>query len=297
VPHQLLLADDSITIQRVIRLTFADEDVTVVTVGDGNQALAAIHQSPPDIVLADISIPGRNGYDIARFLRDSPRLAHIPVVLLTGAFDQVDQARATAVGCDRVLTKPFDPQLVIACVRELLGTPKKASQTAEASGSAAEPAADIDAYFDRLDEAFANTLVTPQSLNALPPEAYSIEIDEGTDPAVAAAESADRVLSIEPVSYASGSEAFGYPGEAAGHDSAGSALAEGGAAAAFMTPFQVVNPPNRAADLSEATIDEIATRVLDLLMVRLSNGSIPEAVTAAAERLVRAEIERLKSRL
>ena len=63
MPHQLLLADDSVTIQRVIRLTFADEDVNVMTVSDGNQAVAAIDKSPPDIVLADISMPGRNGYD------------------------------------------------------------------------------------------------------------------------------------------------------------------------------------------------------------------------------------------
>ena len=83
-------------------------------------------------------MPGRSGYDIARHLRDTPRLAHIPVVLLTGAFDQVDEARASAVGCDRVLAKPFDPQVVIACVRELLARPKKIAARTSLKRSAAD---------------------------------------------------------------------------------------------------------------------------------------------------------------
>ena len=82
--RKLLLADDSVTIQRVIKLTFADEDVEVVTVGDGNQAVASIDQQPPDIVLADVAMPGRTGYEVAQHIRTSPRLAHIPVLLLTG---------------------------------------------------------------------------------------------------------------------------------------------------------------------------------------------------------------------
>ena len=120
MPHTLLLADDSVTIQRVIELTFADEDVVVVAVSDGDQAIARLEASPPDIVLADIGMPGKNGYEVAQYIRRSPRLAHIPVVLLTGAFEPVDQARADEAGCDGVLAKPFEPQLVIGRVKELL---------------------------------------------------------------------------------------------------------------------------------------------------------------------------------
>ena len=64
--HKLLLADDSVTIQRVIELTFADEDVQVVAVGDGEQAIARMRRERPDIVLADIGMPERDGYDVAR---------------------------------------------------------------------------------------------------------------------------------------------------------------------------------------------------------------------------------------
>jgi len=130
MPHKLLLADDSVTIQRVIELTFANEDVQVLTAGDGEQAIARVQADQPDIVLADIGMPKVSGYDVAAFVKGHPELAHIPVLLLTGAFEPVDEPRAQASGCDGVLVKPFEPQHVIARVRELLqgakGSPRQA---------------------------------------------------------------------------------------------------------------------------------------------------------------------------
>jgi CheY-like chemotaxis protein len=139
VRYTLLLADDSVTIQRVIELTFADEDVTVVAVSDGDQAIERLEASPPDIVLADIGMPGKNGYEVAQYIRQSPRLSHIPVVLLTGAFEPVDQARANEAGCDGVLAKPFEPQLVISRVKELLARPSRGAGAPD-SGAGAAPA-------------------------------------------------------------------------------------------------------------------------------------------------------------
>jgi CheY-like chemotaxis protein len=171
VAHTLLLADDSVTIQRVIELTFADEDVQVVAVSDGDQAIARLEKTPPDIVLADIGMPGKNGYEVARYVKQSPRLAHIPVVLLTGAFEPVDQARATEVGCDGVLAKPFEPQLVIGRVKELLASDAHIAAAAPATPAPA-PAKDasshahgeLDDYFDRLDVAFAKLSATTPAL-------------------------------------------------------------------------------------------------------------------------------------
>jgi CheY-like chemotaxis protein len=120
VTHKLLLADDSVTIQRVIELTFSGEDIKIIVVGDGEQAIARIPIDKPDIVLADIGMPKRSGYDVAAFVKQQPGLSHIPVLLLAGAFEPVDEARAKEVKCDGVLVKPFEPQLVIARVRELL---------------------------------------------------------------------------------------------------------------------------------------------------------------------------------
>src|ERR671910_1530280 len=119
--HKLLLADDSVTIQRVIELTFADEDVEVTTVGDGQMAIDRLDADPPDIILADVDMPKRDGYEVAAYVKSRPTLAHIPVVLLTGAFEPIDQARAAAAGSSDVLAKPFEPQMVINRVKELLG--------------------------------------------------------------------------------------------------------------------------------------------------------------------------------
>ena len=166
MPHTLLLADDSVTIQRVIELTFADEDVTVIAVSDGDQAIQRLDAAPPDIVLADIGMPGKNGYEVALYIRNSPKLAHIPVVLLTGAFEPVDQARADNAGCDGVLAKPFEPQQVIGRVKELLARPRRPAEVAvpTAESSSPEPRSDLADYFDRLDSAFSVL-----SSNAAPP--------------------------------------------------------------------------------------------------------------------------------
>jgi DNA-binding response OmpR family regulator len=298
VPHQLLLADHSVTIQRIIRLTFADEDIDVMTVSDGNLAVATIDGSPPDIVLADIGLPGRNGYDVARHLRDTPRLAHIPVVLLTDVFSQIDEARAKAVGCDRILSKPFDPQVVVSCVRELLARPKKIAVAVPPSFDVAEPttfdagsSADIDAYFDRLDLSFAGL---PASLPepAAQLDAPSIEIVEDPEPEFG---SPDSVSSGAALSYASERAAFDRPFGTAAPEPSAPESHDGSRAGG--SPLSQAVDAAAVPIISDEQVDEIATRVLDRLLARLSVGTVPDIVTAVAQRLVTAEIDRIKSRL
>ena len=141
--HTLLLADDSVTIQRVIELTFADEDIRVIAVGDGQEALARITADRPDIVLADTGMPEVDGYDVSTFVKEDPALSHIPVVLLTGAFEPVDGDRARQVGCDAVLVKPFEPQVVINRVRELLGLRPAPEVQAVSPETEVAPAQDV----------------------------------------------------------------------------------------------------------------------------------------------------------
>jgi CheY-like chemotaxis protein len=173
MPHKLLLADDSVTIQRVIELTFADEDVQVIAVGNGQQAIERAERDRPDIVLADVGMPERDGYEVAAFIKGSPTLSHVPVVLLTGAFEPIDENRARAVGCDGVLVKPFEPQMVISRVKDLLAGRRPSELWGggpAAQGPVRAPAAEFDlrpsattsssgdpleAYFDRLDAAFS----------------------------------------------------------------------------------------------------------------------------------------------
>src|SRR5260221_9972260 len=161
--YTLLLADDSVTIQRVIELTFADEDIRVVAVSDGDKAIEHLNANPTDIVLADIGMPGKSGYEVAQYIRQSPRLQHIPVVLLTGAFEPVDQERPFAAGCDGVLAKPFEPHLVIGRVKELLARSSRKDERAEPVVAAPPPppAPSTNDYFDKLDAAFATLASAP----------------------------------------------------------------------------------------------------------------------------------------
>jgi CheY-like chemotaxis protein len=105
--RKLLLADDSATIQKVIDLTFADEGVRVVAVGNGQEAIDKLLEFQPDIVLADVFMPSRTGYEVCEYVKTNEQLKHIPVMLLVGSFEPFDEAEARRVGADDILTKPF----------------------------------------------------------------------------------------------------------------------------------------------------------------------------------------------
>jgi CheY-like chemotaxis protein len=142
--RKLLLADDSITIQKVVALTFADEGVEVVTVSDGNEAIEQLQGITPDIVLADVFMPEVNGYEVCRYIKQNAKLKHIPVMLLVGSFEPFDEAEARRVGADDILTKPFQSiRRLIDKVGGLVGSkPAAEATTAElphVQKEAAEP--------------------------------------------------------------------------------------------------------------------------------------------------------------
>ena len=105
--RKLLLADDSVTIQKVIELTFADEGVRVVAFSDGAKAIERLEEEAPDIVLADVFMPLKTGYEVCEYVKHNEKLKHIPVMLLVGSFEPFDEAEARRVGADDILTKPF----------------------------------------------------------------------------------------------------------------------------------------------------------------------------------------------
>lgn len=118
--HTVLLADESTTTRRIVELSFPEPDVHVVAVSDGEEAIARLLQDPPDIVLADIALPKRSGYDVAAYVSTRQQLSHIPVVLLAGALDTVDELAIRRSGCRSVIRKPFDPKQLSTRIRNLL---------------------------------------------------------------------------------------------------------------------------------------------------------------------------------
>lgn len=111
---KMLLADDSVTIQKVIDLTFGSEGVEVTAVNNGDQAISQLEEVAPDIVLADVFMPGKTGYEVCEYIKKDERTRHIPVMLLVGSFEPFDEAEARRVGADAVMTKPFQS------IRELI---------------------------------------------------------------------------------------------------------------------------------------------------------------------------------
>lgn len=135
---KLLLADDSITIQKVIGITFANEDYELSVVDNGDTALEKARSMIPDLILADVFMPGRNGYELCAAVRQEPALRGIPVLLLTGTFEPFDENKARAVGADSWIAKPFESQALIDRVEELLARiPEPAPAAVETPVSAA----------------------------------------------------------------------------------------------------------------------------------------------------------------
>lgn len=119
--RKLLLADDSVTIQKVVNLTFADEGIEVITTGDGNSAMEKLHEIKPDLVMADVNMPGLNGYQICEQIKHDEATRATPVILLVGSFEPFDEEKARAAGADDYLTKPFQSiRQLVSKVTELL---------------------------------------------------------------------------------------------------------------------------------------------------------------------------------
>ncbi|MBI5888329.1 MAG: response regulator [Deltaproteobacteria bacterium] len=130
MPKKLLLADDSITIQKVISITFASEDFVITVVGDGDSAIKKAKETVPDIILADVAMPGKSGYEVCNAVKGDPALKNIPVMLLAGTFEPLNKAEAAKVKADDSIVKPFESQELIDKVKNLLAKAKGAPAAA-----------------------------------------------------------------------------------------------------------------------------------------------------------------------
>ena len=285
MPHKLLLADDSVTIQKVIELTFADEDIEVVAANNGRQAIEMIPHEKPHIVLADVGMPERDGYDVAAFVKGRPDLAHIPVLLLTGAFEPIDEGRANAAGCDGVLVKPFEPQMVINRVKDLIAgkrpAPGGAIESRPSLHVAGPPTAAVpaDEYFNRLDSVFPSKESAPA---------------ESPSPAQVRPPASVSIPSAAPQAPPSSVPAVAFAEASAGKPPASAAPTLAEAFAALLAAEQGKLPPppplNETA-LRNDVVEEVTRRVVE----RMTDAVARDVALEVAERVVREEIERIKS--
>jgi len=141
--RRILLADDSVTIQKVIELTFMDDDYEVRAVGNGDEAIAMLTALTVDFVIADVHMPGASGYEVCR--RSKQLRPEVPVLLLVGTFEPFDEAQARESGANSYLKKPFDSQELLGRVHELLGPAPAAAGGPHPEAAAAAPAAPVAA--------------------------------------------------------------------------------------------------------------------------------------------------------
>jgi len=116
---KILLADDSITIQKVIGIIFGGDDYALTVVDNGRSAIDKARELSPDVLLIDALMPGMSGYEVCEAVRATPALAAKPILILTGSFEPFDEAKAKSCGADDFLAKPFESQQIVDKVKEL----------------------------------------------------------------------------------------------------------------------------------------------------------------------------------
>ena len=304
--RSLLLADGSVTIQRVMELTFAHEDIRVTAVSDGRKAIQHLDSQPVDVVLADVDLPEVDGYSLAAHMRRVPRLKTVPVLLLAGAFEPIDQAKAREVGSDGVITKPFEPQVVVTRVKELIdqrdrqkapppGKGAKAEETPAAPKPTPVPApapAPVPARAARSEATFPRAAdPEPPALPALPdlppvPEPLELPTRPIWDVRGSVAQGEPAAMPLPAVPAVAPAAPLPAPAAPAPRVTLANAFT------ALLAAEQQAQPlPPVPQAISEASIEDAVRRVL----VRMTDDLVRRIVVDTAERLIREEIDRIKN--
>jgi len=226
----ILLADDSLTIQKVVELTFADTDFEIVALSSGDDLLERLPETRPDLVICDIIMPGKDGYEVCQEIKSDPNTLHIPVILLSGTFEPFDRDRALAAGCSEIMTKPFEARKLVDTVERLLSSGAAEPATAPAEG-AVEPPVE-EAVATPMDAAPAEPTPTaeesPMAAEAapeLPPQPSESDVETGpsldfTDTGFAEMEAAAEIAVQPPTNlpedglefeFSNDFESFGDP--------------------------------------------------------------------------------------
>ena len=278
---RILLADDSVTIQKVVELTFLDEDFEVVAVSNGDDALARLGEVGPDVVIADVHMPGANGYEVCQGVK--AWRAGTPVVLLVGTFEPFDEARARAAGANYYLKKPFDSQELLQQVEILLAAarPEPVVTTAAADEMEAWQPEDVELPAEEIHlygEDAAEPVIEPEPT---PPFGGQPIPDE---------------LVLEPSPWAEAEEqrAAGWGAQAEEPASAATPAASAAVAAAAAA---AVPPAAANGGLTPEEVERIARRVVELIGDRLVREVAWEVIPDMAELVIKDRVRELERQL
>jgi len=116
----VLIVDDEPQVLALVRVTLEDEQIRIVEAADGETALSLAQREQPRLILLDVRMPGMDGFELCRRLRQDPRFDQTKIVMLTASGQERDRVRGRAAGADEYLTKPFSPMSLLSLVQSLL---------------------------------------------------------------------------------------------------------------------------------------------------------------------------------
>jgi DNA-binding NarL/FixJ family response regulator len=146
---RLLVVDDEPNLLRAVAAHLRGEGFDVVTARSGAEALVRVAESVPDLIISDIRMPGMDGYQLARQIRSNSRTALTPVVFLTAKDETADRIESFRNGVDAYLTKPFEPDELVAVIRSILDRVRRThAEIARLVGSAQSEAAQHAPFYD-----------------------------------------------------------------------------------------------------------------------------------------------------
>ncbi|HXX70913.1 MAG TPA: response regulator [Candidatus Acidoferrum sp.] len=154
--------DDSATMREVIKIAFRKENIHVITCPDARSALAQFSETAPDAVITDVIMPDQDGYEVCEFIKRHEQFGRTPVILMSGVVNKTVAERAMAVKADELVRKPFQPQELIARVKNLLSPRRSPGSGPDPDSSAASrPAHALTSLFAPVPPASAAPLARP----------------------------------------------------------------------------------------------------------------------------------------
>jgi CheY-like chemotaxis protein len=292
MPKKILLADDSLTIQKVVELTLSGTEYELTCVSNGQKAMESLQASPPDLILADVVMPGKNGYEVCEAVKGDPATAGIPVILLSGTFEPFDRERAVRIGSDLVVSKPFDAHELLERIHALLGN----SPPAPPSAASREAEAPFETAF--FDDTLDTRPAAGQAVDAMEPNPHGVDHDFSYSPSPETAP-APSPAEQPPAPSEAREPAAPTPREVMIEE-----ISAEEAEVLFDVPFEP-EAPAEAADrpaepgvsaLTDAQIERIAALVVGKLSDRVVREIAWEVVPDVAEKVVKRRIEELESR-
>jgi len=303
---RILVADDSATIQKVVELTLGRENVDLVQARSGDEAMQKAREMKPDLMLIDHSMPGQSGQELCRAFRQDPQLKDVPIILMAGVSGNVDEAAARQAGASDVVSKPFETQVLIGKVKQLLlGAPAAVAGEMAAPALQEEMAVETGEMPFVLESTMAEEIKIPAGV--MGDEAistYDLSEAEGMEPPIEQvlyedaqpSPAPERELAIEDMAAAVG---FGtsatYTVEEKPTDPVPRPAPIQEALAAPVGPVSI--PPDMVETLARQVSERVAAQIVQELradLLQRIERLLWEVVPDLAEQLLTQEIQRIR---